>query len=150
MFEREGIWRYCISSVYATQCSAILEISGCLTAFGVFSGHHVVRLPRVQVLTDGGFQGFGCGVGAAGEIFSEWRIGSRELFQRGQGVKSHGMPIQTATRLVERPESLAIVRIKFKGLLDEALGNFGGRQVHLVEGAERRQQIKPLQPRKPG
>ena len=85
-----------------------------------------------------------------GRYFRNGRTDGRELFQRGQSVKSHGMPIQTATRLVERPESLAIVRIKFKGLLDEALGNFGGRQVHLVEGAERRQQIKPLQPRKPG
>jgi hypothetical protein len=28
-------------------------------------------------------------------------------------------------------------------LLDEALGNFGGRQVHLVEGAEQSQQIEP-------
>jgi len=34
------------------------------------------------------------------------------------------------------PESLHTVRIEFKELLDEPLGNFGGRQVHLVEGAE--------------
>jgi len=53
------------------------------------------------------------------------------------------MPIKTAARLVECPESLCTVRIEFKELLDEALGNFGGRQVHLVEGAEQSQQIKP-------
>ena len=44
--------------------------------------------------------------------------------------------------LVEGPESLDIVRIEFKELVDEALGNFGGRQVHLVEGAEQSQQIE--------
>ncbi|MGO9269998.1 MAG: hypothetical protein ACLQOO_07070 [Terriglobia bacterium] len=52
------------------------------------------------------------------------------------------MPIKTGSRLVECPESLNIVCIKFKELLDEALGNFGGRQVHLVEGAEQSQQIE--------
>jgi len=46
------------------------------------------------------------------------------------------------SRLVECPESLNIVRIEFKELVDEALGNFGGRQVHLVEGAEQSQQIE--------
>jgi hypothetical protein len=74
---------------------------------------------------------------------SELGTGGRELFQRGQGVTQHGMPSKTAARLVECPESLDIVRIEFKKLLDEALGNFGGRQVHLVEGAEQRQQIEP-------
>jgi|SRR6516164_6389517 hypothetical protein len=53
------------------------------------------------------------------------------------------MPIKTAARLVEGPESLHTVRIEFKERWDEALGNFGGRQVHLVEGAEPSQQIKP-------
>ena len=52
------------------------------------------------------------------------------------------MPIKTVSRLVECPESLNIVRIEFKELVDEALGNFGGRQVHLVEGAEQGQQIE--------
>jgi len=52
------------------------------------------------------------------------------------------MPIKTVSRLVECPESLHIVRIEFKELVDETLGNFGGRQVHLVEGAEQSQQIE--------
>ena len=52
------------------------------------------------------------------------------------------MLIKTAARLVEGPESLDIVRIEFKELLDEALGNFSGRQVHPVEGAEQSQQIE--------
>ena len=56
---------------------------------------------------------------------------------------SMALPIQTAARLVECPESLHTVRIEVKELLDEVLGNFGGRQVHLVEGAEQGQQIKP-------
>jgi hypothetical protein len=81
-------------------------------------------------------------MGAAGEVFSELRTGCRELFQRGQSVTQHGMPIKTVARLVECPESLNIVRIEFKELMDKALGNFGGRQVHLVEGAEQSQQIE--------
>ena len=81
-------------------------------------------------------------MGPAGEVFSELRTGCRELFQRGQGVTQHGMPIKSVARLVECPESLGIVCIKLKELVDEALGNFGGRQVHLVEGAEQSQQIE--------
>jgi len=42
-------------------------------------------------------------VGTPGEVFSELRIGDQELFQRGQGVTPHGMPIKTGARLVERP-----------------------------------------------
>ena len=45
--------------------------------------------------------------------------------------------------MVERPESFDIVRIEFKELADKALGDFGGRQVHLVEGAKQSQQIEP-------
>jgi hypothetical protein len=81
-------------------------------------------------------------VGTAVEAFSELRTGDWELFQGGQGVTQHGMPIKTVTRLVECPESLDIVRIEFKESVDEALGNFGGRQIHLVEGAEQRPQIE--------
>jgi len=82
-------------------------------------------------------------MGTAGEVFSESRTGCRELFQRGQSVTPHGMPVKTVGRLVEGQESLDIVRIEFKKLVDEALGNFGGRQVYWVEGAaEEGQQIE--------
>jgi len=53
------------------------------------------------------------------------------------------MKIKAMVRLVKRPESFDIVRIEFKELADKALGNFGGRQVHLVEGPEQSPQIEP-------
>ncbi len=125
-------------------CVSVASL-GCLTAFGVSSRHHVVCLPKSQISSDGGFQRFQCGVGAAREVLSELSTGRRELFQRGQGVTQHGTKIKAGARLVmvERPESFDIVRIEFKELADKALGNFGGRQVHLVEGAKQSQQIEP-------
>ena len=82
-------------------------------------------------------------MGATGEGFSELGTGAWESLQRGQGVLQHGLPSEPATLLVERPESLDIVGVELKELLEEALGNFGGREVHLVEGTEQRQQIEP-------
>ncbi len=78
-----------------------------------------------------------------GRYFRNWAQAAGSCSKEARVVTKHGVKIKTMARLVERPESLDVVRIEFKELVDKTLGDFGGRQVHLVEGAEQSQQIEP-------
>jgi hypothetical protein len=58
------------------------------------------------------------------------------LIERCWSLAEHGVEIQADGRLVQGPESLYIIGIQFKQLTDQALGDFGGRQVHPIQRTE--------------
>src|SRR6516165_327341 len=59
-----------------------------------------------------------------------------------QRVPQHGVLIQLAWRLVQRPQGFAIIGVQFKELSQQLLWDLGRRQVHSIEGAEQGQQIE--------
>ena len=119
-----------------------LDVGGCLTALGVSARNHSVSFSRIQIRTDGEFQLGQWGMSLGRQVFAESGAGCGELIQCRQSVAQHGMQVELARRLIESPQSFCIVGIQFEQLPEEALWNLWRRQIHAVQGAEKRQQVQ--------
>lgn len=75
---------------------------------------------------------------AGWKALAELGASLRQLFQSGQRVACHGVQIELANWLIERPKGVHVVGIQFKQLPDEPLRDFGRCQIYLVQSAKQR------------
>lgn len=76
------------------------------------------------------------------KVFAESGAGCGELIQCRQSIAQHDVYVELSRRLIESPEGFHIVGIQFEQWPYEALWNLLRRQVHAIQGTEKRQQIQ--------
>ena len=76
------------------------------------------------------------------DFFSKPGTGRRQAVQCGECIAEDGLAVQATRRLVERPKRLRKISIELKELSKKALRDLVRRQIHAVQGAEQRQQVK--------
>ena len=105
--------------------------------------HVVVRLGGVETGPDRLFEFQDSWGRCGGQPGSNLLAGLGKLVERGEGVADHGLEVERAWWLLQRPEGFGTVRVEFKELLDLGLWEMCWHHERLVESTKKCQGVQP-------
>ena len=67
----------------------------------------------MEVCADGCFEDQRCGAGVLWQVQANGLASARELIEGGEGIADHGFEVEGSRRLIEGPQGLCAVCVKF-------------------------------------